>query len=196
MPASFLLVLAVAAFAASDRNTVREREGRGKPAVPEDSVQELPPVGEIVVGGCQDSLDDCKKTLSECETRYPLPPGSTAAQINRVTRYEEGRACEVICFDGDGNPRVLSCVKPGQKSRPKLPDVPLRRGQIAAVFPVGVAEACPAGYMKLAHPPACVLSPRLWDEVDPETRSLAEREMEKRRYQRKDWEPSPPIDKL
>lgn len=127
------------------RNTVREREratptaGARAAAVPvEEVIIELDPLEEVVVAGCQDSLNECTSTqASECANRHPLPPGSRAAQFNRVTKYEEGRACEFICYDKNGEPHSYGCVKQPAKPKPKPEDQTLTPGDGVRVLADG-----------------------------------------------------------
>src|SRR5262249_35849383 len=112
-----------ASMAAGDEGRAR---GVGERVREGDRVEEevIPEVS--VVEGCQDSLDECKKTLDVCDTKHPLPPGSKAKQFNRVTRYEEGRACEILCYDKNGDPHAYGCEREvKKKTGPKPGDVTL-----------------------------------------------------------------------
>jgi hypothetical protein len=170
--AAFVLA-AVYGVRAADKNAMADRD-----------LVKRPDVVEIIGEGCRDSVRECtQKQVDECATRHPLPQGSAAKEFNRVTRFEEGKACEFLCYDAHGSPHDYSCEKESEpQSKPGDQTLrPANRGEIAPVGPVGEEGTCPAGYMKLDS--VCVLSPLYWDEVSPETRSIAEREVRRRMKQ-------------
>lgn len=76
---------------------------------------------------CYESLDKCtKKQATDCSTRYPRPPGSAAATLARVIKYEEGRMCAYTCEDRNGELHYVECTPPPVgKPKPKPGDVAL-----------------------------------------------------------------------
>lgn len=75
---------------------------------------------------CYSSVSEClDKMSSYCNSTYPLPPGSTAVALRRVTRYEEGRMCQFTCIDKYGEGHNVECTPPPVKRVPRPGDVTL-----------------------------------------------------------------------
>lgn len=79
----------------------------------QELVTEVTPPDDVIfdpTGKCAESLTDCETFKNrECQARWPLPAGATAATLNKVTKYEEGKSCNVTCKDKNGVEHKLEC---------------------------------------------------------------------------------------